>query len=204
MTMKLSTELPEKGTPLEKMIAIATIAHEGQKDKGGQPYILHPMRVMLSMPSTDEKGRIVGMGHDLVEDTGVVVNQVRDEFGNEIADAINALTRIECVVCGNKQEHNMSAHPVREQYMQFIGRIAQNEIACRVKLMDIADNTRPERYHPSIVGLQGRYEKAKAFLTAALLEYNSRDTLEFLCHTGMINIDEMVRRLRIVAPERFK
>ena len=51
---------------LGRAIAIAAEAHSGQFDKAGAPYILHPLRVMLSL-STEEE-RIVGVLHDLVED----------------------------------------------------------------------------------------------------------------------------------------
>ena len=51
---------------LEKAIKIAVEAHTGQVDKGGNPYILHPLRVMLSLNTEEE--RIVGVLHDVVED----------------------------------------------------------------------------------------------------------------------------------------
>ena len=51
---------------LEKAIKIAVEAHTGQVDKGGNPYILHPLRVMLSIETEEE--RIVGVLHDVVED----------------------------------------------------------------------------------------------------------------------------------------
>jgi (p)ppGpp synthase/HD superfamily hydrolase len=51
---------------LEKAIKIALEAHIGQVDKGGNPYILHPLRVMLPLNSEEE--RIVGVLHDVVED----------------------------------------------------------------------------------------------------------------------------------------
>ena len=54
---------------LERAIAIAATAHAGQKDKGGHPYILHPLRVMLALQKEDE--RIVAVLHDVVEDTKI-------------------------------------------------------------------------------------------------------------------------------------
>ena len=51
---------------LQKAISIAVKAHEGQIDKGGNPYILHPLRVMMSLRTVDEM--IVGVLHDVVED----------------------------------------------------------------------------------------------------------------------------------------
>ena len=52
---------------LAKAIEIAASAHSTQKDKGGSPYILHPIRVMMSLNTEEEK--IVGVLHDVVEDS---------------------------------------------------------------------------------------------------------------------------------------
>lgn len=51
---------------LERAIEIAVSVHKGVLDKGGNPYILHPLRVMMSLQTTDEK--LVGVLHDVVED----------------------------------------------------------------------------------------------------------------------------------------
>ena len=52
---------------LERAIAIAAEAHAGSPDKGGAPYVLHPLRVMLAVRTMDE--RIVAVLHDVVEDS---------------------------------------------------------------------------------------------------------------------------------------
>jgi GTP diphosphokinase / guanosine-3',5'-bis(diphosphate) 3'-diphosphatase len=197
----ISTTMTGFVPKLTQMIMLATEAHANQFDKGGQPYVLHPMRVMLSMPPQDEIGRIVGMGHDLVEDTEVTVEQIRHIFGDVVADAIDALSRRETPFACDKLGCEVLHSPVRENYMQFIERITQNEVACRVKLMDIADNMRPERWHASITGLGGRYAKARDFLTAAILEYQTRETLDFLVHAQIIDADEQMKRLRKLIDE---
>lgn len=56
---------------LDKAIRIATIAHEGQKDKAGAPYILHPLRVMMTL--SDETERICAVLHDVIEDTDITI-----------------------------------------------------------------------------------------------------------------------------------
>jgi (p)ppGpp synthase/HD superfamily hydrolase len=107
---------------LEKAIQIAAKAHEGQKDKAGQPYILHPIRVMLRCGNETE--RICGVLHDVVEDTDTTLESLRAAgFGPEVVRVVDALSR--------RQE---------ESYDGFIGRILKNDTACRVKLADLADN----------------------------------------------------------------
>lgn len=54
---------------LEKAIVIATQAHTAQVDKGGNPYILHPLRVMLKMSTEEEM--VAAVLHDVIEDTKV-------------------------------------------------------------------------------------------------------------------------------------
>ena len=107
---------------LNKAIQIAVKAHEGQVDKGGNPYILHPLRVMLSCNSEIE--RICAVLHDVVEDTPVTFEEIREQgFSDEIVNALGCLTR-----------HK------GESYDDFIRRVLKNKIACSVKLADLADN----------------------------------------------------------------
>jgi len=108
---------------LEKAIRIAAAAHAGQLDKGGNPYILHPLRVMLAM--TNDTDRICAVLHDVLEDSEVAPDDLRDEgFPEAIIDAVCSLTKRS-----------------GETYDDFIGRVLQNDTACRVKLADLVDNT---------------------------------------------------------------
>src|SRR5688572_11662876 len=77
---------------LERAIAIAAEAHAGQVDKAGQPYILHPLRVMLRVQTEHE--RIAAVLHDVVEDTSVTLEQLSGEgFADEVLHAVEALTK---------------------------------------------------------------------------------------------------------------
>ncbi|CEH28927.1 GTP pyrophosphokinase [Aneurinibacillus migulanus] len=108
---------------LEKAIIIATKAHEGVIDKGGNPYILHPLRVMIKQ--TSEECRIVAVLHDVVEDTDISLTDLRNEgFSEDIILAVDALTRRS-----------------NESYMEFISRCKQDAMARLVKLADIEDNS---------------------------------------------------------------
>jgi len=108
---------------LEKAIIIATEAHAGQVDKGGNPYILHPLRIMLKMTSVESM--IAAVLHDVIEDTEVTKNDLLDAgFSIDVVDAVVALTR-----------------NVDESYMDFIRRAKQNPVARVVKLGDLEDNS---------------------------------------------------------------
>ena len=110
---------------LNKAIEIAARAHQGQVDKGHNPYILHPLRVMLNFCATEsEATKICAILHDVVEDTSITLADLKAEgFSDEVIAALDCLTR---------REH--------ESYDAFIDRILTNEIACRVKNGDLADN----------------------------------------------------------------
>ncbi|WP_434707487.1 HD domain-containing protein [Pseudomonas sp. R1-1] len=108
---------------LERAIAIAATAHAGQVDKGGAPYILHPLKVMLRMTTLEE--RIVAVLHDVVEDCGVSLDDLREEgFSNDVLSAIESVTKVP-----------------GESYEDFVNRAAQNPIGRAVKLADLEENS---------------------------------------------------------------
>lgn len=112
---------------LERAIEIAAKAHAGQTDKAGEAYILHPLRVMLSL--TTENERIAGVLHDVLEDTDVTLEQLESEgFANEVLVALVALTKEK-----------------GESRMQAAARAKKDPIARAVKLADNKDNSNISR-----------------------------------------------------------
>jgi (p)ppGpp synthase/HD superfamily hydrolase len=114
---------------LERAIAIAVEAHYGQVDKAGSPYIMHPLRVMLSLDTPLE--RIVGVLHDVVEDgPGWTFERLEPEgFAPAVIDALRLVT---------KTEHDIGDD--EETYLRFVGRALSHPVARRVKIADIRDN----------------------------------------------------------------
>ena len=106
----------------DKALQIAIKAHEGQKDKSGRNYVMHPIRVSERCKTIDAK--IVALLHDTIEDTDVTEDYLKTEgFPQEIIDAIKLVTRKE-----------------DETYQQFIERAANNAISREVKISDLEDN----------------------------------------------------------------
>jgi (p)ppGpp synthase/HD superfamily hydrolase len=135
---------------LATAISIACDAHRDQVDKSGKPYILHPLRVMLAMDTTEEQ--IVAVLHDVAEDCEDGWLYVHDGgFNKRIIAAVDALTR-------RKAEG--------ETYVGFIKRLKRNPLARKVKLADIADNTDPSRADGLSDSLRARYAEAAALLRA--------------------------------------
>ena len=109
---------------LERAIEIALIKHKGQIDKAGQPYILHPIRLMLKMQTEEEM--IIAVLHDAVEDSDLTFDDLRNEgFTKNIIEALDCVT---------------IRKNVNESYDQFISRILQNKLAIKVKIADLEDN----------------------------------------------------------------
>ena len=136
---------------LERAIAVATKAHEGQFDKGGAAYILHPLRVMMRV-STPEQ-RIVAVLHDVLEDTPTTLaDLVRAGFNLKILAALLALSR--------KRD---------ESYEDFVVRVGDDPLARIVKLADLADNSDMARLAmpgPADMARLARYHQASAYLQA--------------------------------------
>ena len=108
---------------LKRAIEIAKEAHMGQMDKAGNEYIGHPLRVM-EMGKTEEE-KIVGVLHDVVEDSGWTFDALEAEgFSKEVLDALKCVTK--------KSEN--------ENYDDFIERVKKNPLAVAVKINDLTDN----------------------------------------------------------------
>ena len=123
---------------LENAIKIAVEAHTGQVDKGGSPYILHPLRVMLSLDKEEE--RIVGVLHDVVEDcAGWSWERLEAEgFSEEIIQALKSVSK---TPEEEKQFKKMDDPKEKmDHYLQFIERAKANGIGRQVKAADIKDN----------------------------------------------------------------
>ena len=141
---------------LSKVIVFATKKHSCQVDKIGEPYIFHPLRVMLDCNSMVEK--MVAILHDTVEDTDATLEDIRSLFdgGNEtfadtVVDAVDALTKRKGV-----------------DYEKYLLGVKSDPVALTVKLADIRDNmslVRQFRLPPETqLKLKTKYIKALSIL----------------------------------------
>ena len=114
---------------LSDCIVFATRAHEGQKDKIGEPYIFHPFRVMSLL--CDEASRMAAVLHDVVEDTPWTLEDLRGlGLRRDVLEAVDLLTKRPGV-----------------QYEEYLGKIVKSDIALRVKIADLRDNMSPARLY---------------------------------------------------------
>lgn len=124
---------------------MAYCAHHGQFDKGGVPYIFHPIHLAEQMD--DEISTCVALLHDTVEDTDVTLEQLSETFPKEVVDAVQLLT-----------------HGDDVDYFDYVRAIKANPVAVKVKLADLAHNGDPMR-----ICNQGNQEKRREKYAAARL-----------------------------------
>lgn len=84
----------KKGEMLSKMLVLMATGHAGQFDKAGVPYALHPLAVMSILASKDEELQCIALGHDLIEDTKLTYQDLRDAGMSErVIDGIRRMTK---------------------------------------------------------------------------------------------------------------
>lgn len=111
-------------------IQIASNAHLGQTDRGGNPYILHPLWVMHKVRHLGAKYMIVAVLHDVVEDTTVTYDDlIAAGFNFEIIEALKLL------------DHSDTSIP----YDTYVAKLASNDLSRQVKLRDLEHNSKITR-----------------------------------------------------------
>ena len=139
-------------TPLtNKAIKLVYKSHEGQIDKSGLPYVLHPIHIAEQMK--DENSTLVALLHDTLEDTNVTAEYLREEFPAEICDAVELLTK-----------------PEDMDYFDYIERLKSSDLARRVKLCDLEHNCTLSRFDDTpdeyAIARYEKYMKARKILLA--------------------------------------
>lgn len=147
----------KKGELLSKMLHIATNAHHGQFDRGGNPYILHPIKVMHYIKSEDEELQCIALGHDVIEDTDVTYKDLRDAgFTDRIITGIRALTKVPGQTYDEYKEGvfaNVDAMKVK------MADLRHNTDVRRLKGVSEKDIARMEKYHRFYLELNFRLKE---------------------------------------------
>lgn len=146
----------KRGEMLSKMLVLATVSHRDQFDKGGAPYILHPLKVMYYLKSDDEELNCIALGHDIVEDCGVTYAELYEvSFSKRVVEGIRCLTKVP-----------------GETHAEYMAKVKSNPDAIRVKMCDLRHNSdirrlkgvtakdiaRIEKYHKMFLELRDALE----------------------------------------------
>lgn len=138
----------------ERALTLAGIKHAGQKDKGGEPYVMHVIRVMMKVD--EEESKVAALLHDLLEDTDLEEEDLLElGFGEDIVGIVKLLTRVP-----------------EEDYMGYIRNLAKDKRAILIKLSDLTDNQNRTRLKGAIsradLDRLEKYHRAEEYLLGIL------------------------------------
>ena len=127
--------MSEQKILLSKMLVFVTNKHDGQFDKGGNPYILHPLKVMHYLKTDDIELMCIALGHDVIEDTDATYQDLHNlGMTARIINGIRALTKVP-----------------GQTYEEYKEAVFANSDAMKVKLSDLRHNSDIRRLKGKIV-----------------------------------------------------
>jgi GTP pyrophosphokinase len=121
--------------------------HQGQTRASGEPYLVHPLEVamVLAEMRLDTTAIAAGLLHDAVEDTTVTVDDIRTEFGEQVAHIVEGVTKISKIEFASREE--AQAESVRKMVLAMVDdiRVVMIKLADRLHNMRTLGHLRPER-----------------------------------------------------------
>lgn len=149
----------KKGIMLSKMLTLVVQVFEGVFDKGGRPYVLHCLQVMLWLDADDEELQCIGLGRDLLEDTSVTEEQLAEMgFTRRIINGIKSMSKVP-----------------GESYEQYKAKVKANPDSVKAKMKDLRHNSdirRLKGLRPKDIERVARYHAFYAELEAASKQLN--------------------------------
>jgi (p)ppGpp synthase/HD superfamily hydrolase len=144
----------QKGEMLDRMLVLVTNAHAGQFDRGGNPYILHPLKVMHDLKTDDEELMCIALGHDVIEDTKVTYQDLRDAgISNRVIEGIRALTKLPGQTY---DEYKLGVFANRDAMLVKSADLRHNTDIRRLKGVTEKDIERVAKYHKFYLEIQTR------------------------------------------------
>ena len=147
----------KKGELLSKAILIATNSHHGQFDRGGNPYILHPLTVLDILNTNDEELQCICLLHDVIEDTKTTFQDLREAgMTDRIIEAVRALTKMPGQTYDEYKDGvfaNVDAMKVKQ------ADLTHNSDIRRLKGISDKDVERMAKYHMFFLQIQSKLQE---------------------------------------------
>ena len=144
LLIKLRKTYPLNYAEIKKAYDFAKEAHKGQKRSSGEDYFIHPCAVVeiLTDYGFDSSTVIAAFLHDVLEDTSVTYDQLRDEFGDEIVELVEGVTKLDKLQFVNREEAQA------ENFRKIFVAMAKDLRVIIIKLADRLHNMRSLQYLP--------------------------------------------------------
>src|SRR5919204_691798 len=141
---------------LERAFVFASEAHEGQQRRSGEDFILHPLGVakILAELGRDDATLAAALVHDVVEDTRATIEEVRAEFGDDVATLVEGVTKLTRIQFQSREQAQA------ENYRKMVMAMAEDYRVILIKLADRLHNMRTIEY----LGKQKQLQKARETL----------------------------------------
>jgi GTP diphosphokinase / guanosine-3',5'-bis(diphosphate) 3'-diphosphatase len=141
---------------LERAFVFASEAHEGQQRRSGEDFILHPLGVarILAELGRDDTTLAAALVHDVVEDTPATIEEVRAEFGEDVATLVEGVTKLTRIQFQSREQAQA------ENYRKMVMAMAEDYRVILIKLADRLHNMRTIEY----LGKQKQLQKARETL----------------------------------------
>lgn len=144
LLVKLRKAYPDRYAEIKKAYEFAKTAHEGQKRSSGEEYFIHPCAVVeiLADFGFDSSTVIAAFLHDVLEDTSVTPEQLKEEFGQEILELVEGVTKLDKLQFGSREDAQA------ENFRKFFMAMAKDLRVIIIKLADRLHNMRSLKFLP--------------------------------------------------------
>jgi len=131
-------------TLIRRAYELAREAHKNQRRHSGEPYIIHPLHVaiILSELEMDKESIISGLLHDVVEDTDTTLDEIREQFGDDVATIVDGVTKLTRLNLGDADKLQLQAENLRKMFLSM----SKDIRIIIVKLADRLHNMRTLEY----------------------------------------------------------
>lgn len=188
---------------IEKAYKIASDAHKNQFRKSGEPYIIHPLSVaiILSNLELDLESIAAGILHDIIEDTDYTYDDIKNIFGQEIADLVDGVTKLDKIEYVSKEE--LQAENYRKMFMAMAKdiRVVLIKIADRLHNMRTLIYVRPEKQKRIAQETLDIYAPIAHRLGISKIRYQLEDLSFYYLNTNEYN--ELSKKIKLCQEERI-